>query len=194
VQGFSKKERQFEQRCVESLYVELVGPRCHTVTGRQLGSQPSTTFVMSRRSALPLSPLRSSLPSERPPYVAVSPLRRSVVEPVESLLTSEACLPIRFSLQSACQDEPRQIDAFGGFCGSNGDARISPALRRSWTPQHAYVSSLRQAGSVPLSQIKPALPRISLSDWGRAPIQSTLSAAHAQYARRLSPLVKITTL
>jgi hypothetical protein len=147
---------------------------------------------MSRRDALPLYPLQSSLPSERPPYVAVSRLRHSVVGPVESLLTCETCPPIRLSLQSACQEVPRQPDAFGGFCGSNSDSCTPPALRRSWPPQqprHKYkASSLRQPDSVPVSPIKPALPLNTLSDRGRVPIQSTLSAA--QYAPRFSPLVE----
>jgi hypothetical protein len=106
------------------------------------------------------------------------------------LLRHEACSPILVSTQSACQEEPVQLEAFDGFCGSNSDARITPALRRSWLPQHAYPSSLRLADSVPLSPIKLALPLIPFSDWGRVSVQSTLSAAHAPYAARFSPLVE----
>jgi hypothetical protein len=105
------------------------------------------------------------------------------MEPVASLLTCEACSPIRVSLQSACQEVPRQPEVFGGFCGSNSDARIPPALRRSWPPQHVYASSLRQAGTVPLSPTKPALPLKTLSDSGRAPIQPT------QVMRNTRPLI-----
>jgi hypothetical protein len=127
---------------------------------------------MSRRNTLPLSPLRSSLPSERPPYVAVSPLRHSVVEPVESLLHTR--LARRYDFLYNQLAKYRLVSQT--LLEASATQKAMPASHRrcAGLGRRSMRTRLRcDRQTLPaLSPIKPALPLIILSDLGRAPIQS----------------------